>query len=85
MKLNNRPDSSNRSERPRRSAVGGAGSGGKLGVVGDLDPNYNYRFETDVGSNIEVFKGYGYDVVGENDVKVSSTNPVQSGSSQKRQ
>jgi hypothetical protein len=78
----NRPDSSNRGERPRRSAVGGAGSGGKLCVVGDLDPNYNYRFETDTGSNIEIFKSYGYEIVGDNDVKVSSTNPVQTGSSQ---
>jgi hypothetical protein len=81
-RYNNRPEPGNRSERPRKSAVGGAGSGGKLGVVGELDPAYNYRFVTDTGSELEIFKEYGYDFAPADGVKISSSNPIQSGSAQ---
>lgn len=79
----NRPSNNDdRSNRPRRPAVGGAGAGGKLQVTGEKDPNYIYRFETDEGSAIETMKGHGYKVVEDDDVQISSTNPVQSGSLQ---
>ncbi len=83
MKINNRPkNDDDRSQRPRRPAVGGAGAGGKMQVIGEKDPNYVYRFETDEGSAIETMKGHGYEIVEEDDVQISSTNPVQSGSTQ---
>jgi hypothetical protein len=76
----NRPELGNRSNRPRRSAVGGAGAGGILNVVGDLDPNYNYRFVNDEGSRLDEMKGYGYDIDTSSNIRIGSNNPTQSGS-----
>lgn len=63
MKPNNRPDPDNRSKRPRRSAIGGAGRAGRLTVTGNLDPNFNYRTVNDDGNRIEEMKSYGYELV----------------------
>ena len=68
----------NRSGRVRRSAVGGKQD--VLGVDGYLDPNYNYRWVNDEGSEIDVMKSYGYDVVEDHNVSVRSKNPTGSGS-----
>ena len=51
-----------------------------LGVDGYLDPNYNYRWVNDEGSEIDVMKSYGYDVVEDHNVSVRSKNPTGSGS-----
>jgi hypothetical protein len=80
MKHNDRPDSDNRSNRPRRSAVGGANAGGMLNVIGSLDPNYNYRTVNDEGSRIEEMKSYGYEIAPDEDLKYGSSNPTQTGS-----
>ena len=74
-----RPTTENRTERPRRHAVGGAGSGGRL-TADNLDPDYNYRFVTDEGSRIEEMKGYGYEIDQDHNVTISTVNPMQTGS-----
>jgi len=76
-----RPDPSNRANRRRVSAVGGAGSGGKLGYLGKLDPNFQYRICNDEGTNIEEMKSFGYDVCTGDEVRFKSTSEIQSGSS----
>lgn len=75
---NTRPSPSNRSERPRRSAVGGAGANNVLTTIGQKDPNYFYYFAME--SQVEEFKGYGYEVVQDGDLRVDSRNPISSGS-----
>ncbi len=75
-----RPDPSNRAGRRRVSAVGGAGSGGKLGIIGDLDPAYHYRVCNDEGSNIQEMESFGYDIVTSNEVTFKSTNEIKTGS-----
>jgi len=73
-----RPNSSNRSERPRRSAVGG--SRDILKANGNLDPNYVYRFVNDQGSRIEEMKGYGYEIDQSKDISIGTSNEKHSGS-----
>ncbi len=75
-----RPDPSNRTGRRRVSAVGGAGSGGKLGIIGDLDPAYHYRICNDEGSNIQEMESFGYDVVTSDEVSFKSSNEISTGS-----
>lgn len=75
-----RPDKENRTNRPRRSAVGGAGSGGRLEVMGKDTSKYNYFIVTDEGSKIEEFKSYGYEIDQNNGIKFSSNNEISSGS-----
>lgn len=75
-----RPDSSNRSNRPRRSSVGGAAGRSVLNVSGELDPNYVYRTVNDEGSRIEQLKSFGYEVVQEKDLGYNSTNEIKTGS-----
>ena len=77
----NRPEIGNRAERPRRSAVGGAGAGNILNVVGDRDPNYNYRIVNDEGSRIQEMEGYGYKIDQSSNLSIGSNNPTQSGTS----
>ncbi len=79
-KQQQRPDPSNRAKRRRVSSVGGAGSGGKLGIIGDLDPNYNYRVCNDEGSNIQEMESFGYDIVTGDGVSFKSTNEINTGS-----
>lgn len=74
-----RPTAENRTSRPRRSAVGGAGSGGRL-KFDNLDPDYHYYLVTDIGTKVEEFKSYGYEVDRDPNVIVSSVNPTQTGS-----
>lgn len=76
-----RPTQSTRANRPRRSAVGGAGSGGALTVLGDKDPNFNYRIVNDEGSRIDEMRSYGYEVVTDDSVKFNSANEIATGSS----
>lgn len=78
--MSNRPNLNNRSNRPRRSAVGGAGAGGLLEVTGK-DENFVYRWVNDEGSRIAELKSYGYDIVQDKDIIISTTNAIQSGSS----
>jgi len=74
-----RPNPENRTKRPRRSAVGGAGSGGRI-QFDNLDPDYNYYLVTDTGNKIDEFKSYGYEVDEDQNIQVSSVNPIQTGS-----
>ena len=67
----------NRSERPRRNAVGGKRD--ILTLNGNRDPNYNYRFVNDDGSRIEEMKSYGYEIDQSKDVSIGTSNPKQSG------
>ncbi len=75
-----RPDPSNRTGRRRVSSVGGAGSGGKLGIIGDLDPNFNYRVCNDEGSNIQEMESFGYDIDTDPNIGFKSTNEIKTGS-----
>jgi hypothetical protein len=76
-----RPDSENRAKRPRRHAVGGAGSGGKLNFNGLDHSKYHYRLVTDEGGRIDEIKEYGYEVDTSTSVSTSSVNSVKTGSS----
>jgi len=76
-----RPTPSTRAKRPRRSAVGGAGSGGVLNVSGDKDPNFNYRVVNDEGSRVDVMRSFGYEVVTDDSVKFNSGYEIGTGSS----
>lgn len=75
----NRPDSSNRSERPRRSAVGGKRA--CLTVVGDKDPKFHYMFIKNTPSQIAEFESYGYKVDQDSDLSIGAENVVKTGSS----
>jgi hypothetical protein len=75
-----RPDSSNRSGRPRRSSAS-AQTSGPLAMTGMKDDeNYVYRIVNDEGNRIELHKSYGYEVVQNEDVDFISGNAVKTGS-----
>lgn len=78
--MKNRPDKANRSNRVRRSAVGGAGIGGKLNVIGHLDTDYIYRTVNDDGARIQEMEDFGYEVVNDKNLIYGSSNPNQTGS-----
>jgi len=80
-KKQNRPDSNNRSNRPRRSSVSSVG-GGKLSVTGKLEHDkYVYRTVNDIGSRVEELKSYGYDIVQDDSIQYNSGNAIETGSS----
>ena len=76
-KLTLRPDTSNRSNRPRRHAVGGAQN--IINTIGNRDPNYNYYVVTDTGTKVEEFESYGYEIDQSQDIKLGSNRPTQTG------
>lgn len=75
-----RPDSSNRSGRVRRSSATSRTSG-PFAIVGDLDhEKYVYRFANDEGNRIEELKSYGYEIDQSQDITLVSGNAVKTGS-----
>jgi len=72
-----RPDSTNRSQRPRRSAVGGKRD--VLKADGNLDyTKYHYYIVNE--ENIAEFQSYGYEIDESNDVNLQSSNGRLTGS-----
>jgi hypothetical protein len=69
------------SKRPERKALH---QRGPQSILGEKDPNFEYRFVNDTGSRVANFKAAGYELVAEDDLivgdnRVSDTSDLGSG------
>jgi len=79
-----KPEVSNKDKRAikekkvRRHAVGRNAS--HLAIIGEKDPNFNYRIANATDTRINELKSYGYEIDQSPDLQIGSANPEQTGS-----